>query len=189
MSTRKNRKKENLKINNIIKTRTKNKNSNLKNNNSSTISDSSFFENINFSELFNPNDKYINIGNKASYDLVSYNLGIFNSLSTICKNLNISYERTFNKNLNSSYKLNLNKKENNNDENIINESNNKENIFTDSIIKMLLSEDKSAKTKKNKSVNKKSTIKKLNNSDVSLNEKEIDELLKDYFPMELDKNN
>ena len=54
---------------------------------------------------------------------------------------------------------------------------------------MLLSEDKSAKTKKNKSVNKKSTIKKLNNSDVSLNEKEIDELLKDYFPMELDKNN
>ena len=189
MSTRKNRKKENLKINNIIKTRTKNKNSNLKNNNSSTISDSSFFENINFSELFNPNDKYINIGNKTSYNLVSYNLGIFNSLSTICKNLNISYEKIFNKDLNSSYKLNLNKKENDNDENTINESNNKENIFTDSIIKMFLSEEKSAKTKKNKSGIKKSTIKKVNNKDISLNENEIDELLKDYFPMEIDKNN
>ena len=32
-------------------------------------------------------------------------------------------------------------------------------------------------------------IKKLNNSDLSLNENEIDVLLKDYFPMELDKNN
>ena len=189
MSTRKNKKKKDLKIKEIIKTLTKNKNSNLKNNNSSTISDSSLFENINFSELFNPNDKYINSGNKTSYDLMSYNLGIFNSLSTICINLNISYEKIFNKDLNSSYKLNLNEKENDNDENIINESNNKENIFTDSIIKMLLSEDKSAKTKKNKSSIKKSTIKKLNNSDVSLNEKEIDELLKDYFPMEIDKNN
>ncbi len=189
MSTRKNKKKENLKINDIIKMRTKNKHSNLKNNNSSTISDSSLFENINFSELFNPNDKYINSGNKTSYDLVSYNLGIFNSLSTICKNLNISYEKIFNKDLSPSYKLNLNKKENENDENIINESNYKENIFTDSIIKMLLSEEKSAKTKKNKSSIKKRTIQKLNNSDLLLNETEIDELLKDYFPMELDKNN
>ena len=120
---------------------------------------------------------------------MSYNLGIFNSLSTICENLNISYEKVFNKDLNSSYKLNLTKKENDNNENIINESNNKENIFTDSIIKMLLSEDSSAKTKRNKSGIKKSTIKKLNNSGISLNETEIDELLKDYFPMELDKNN
>ena len=186
MSTRKNRKKENLKINNIIKTRTKNKNSNLKNNNSSTISDSSFFENINFSELFNPNDKYINIGNKTSYDLVSYNLGIFNSLSTICKNLDISYDETFKKKLSPSKKLDL-KKENNNDENIINESDNKENIFTDSIIKMLLSEENTAKTKKDKSNAKKSTIKKLHSSGISLNEAELDELLKDYFPMEIDK--
>ena len=91
MSSKENKKKENLKINDIIKMRTKNKHSNLKNNNSSTISDSSLFENINFSELFNPNDKYINSGNKTSYDLVSYNLGIFNSLSTICKNLNILF--------------------------------------------------------------------------------------------------
>ena len=118
---------------------------------------------------------------------MSYNLGIFNSLSSICKNLNISYDKVFNKDLNSSNKLNLIKKENENNENIINESNNKENIFSDSIIKMLLSEENTAKTKKNKSGVKKSTIKKLNNSGISLNEAEIDELLKDYFPMELDK--
>ena len=93
---------------------------------------------MNFSELFNPNDKFINSGNKTSYDLMSYNLGIFNSLSSICKNLNISYDKVFNKELNSSNKLNLIKKENENNENIINESNNKENIFSDSIIKMLL---------------------------------------------------
>ena len=53
----------------------------------------------------------------------------------------------------------------------------------------MLSEEKSAKTKKNKSSIKKRTIQKLNNSDLLLNETEIDELLKDYFPMELDKNN
>ena len=189
MSSRKIKKKDKQKIDDIIKTRIKNTNSKLKDNNSSSISDSSLFDNINFSEIFNPNDKYINSGNKTSYNLMSYNLGIFNSLSTICENLNISYEKVFNKDLNSSYKLNLTKKENDNNENIINESNNKENIFTDSIIKMLLSEDSSAKTKRNKSGIKKSTIKKLNNSGISLNETEIDELLKDYFPMELDKNN
>ena len=187
MSLRKTKKKENIKINDIIKTRTKNKKNPNKNNAPSTVSDSSLFDNINFSELFNPNDKFINSGNKTSYDLMSYNLGIFNSLSSICKNLNISYDKVFNKDLNSSNKLNLIKKENENNENIINESNNKENIFSDSIIKMLLSEENTAKTKKNKSGVKKSTIKKLDNSGISLNEAEIDELLKDYFPMELDK--
>ena len=190
MSLRKTKKKENIKINDIIKTRTKNKKNPNKNNAPSTVSDSSLsslFDNINFSELFNPNDKFINSWNKTSYDLMSYNLGIFNSLSSICKNLNISYDKVFNKDLNSSNKLNLIKKENENNENIINESNNKENIFSDSIIKMLLSEENTAKTKKNKSGVKKSTIKKLNNSGISLNEAEIDELLKDYFPMELDK--
>ena len=104
--------------------------------------------------------------------------------------MNISYEKIFNKCLDTSNKLNLIKNnENNNDENIINESNNKENIFTDSIIKMLLSEENTAKTKKDRNKIKKSTIKKLNSSGISLNENEIDELLKDYFPMELEKNN
>ena len=88
--------------------------------------------------------------------------------------------------MNPSKKLDL-KKENNNDENIINESDNKENIFTDSIIKMLLSEENTTKTKKDKSNAKKSTIKKLHSSGISLNEAELDELLKDYFPMEIDK--
>ena len=100
-------------------------------------SDSSFFENINFSELFNPNNKFRNIGDKTSFDLSKYNLGIFNSLSSICKNLNISYENKFNKEVDKSNKLDL-QKENNNNENIINESDNKENIFSDSIIKILL---------------------------------------------------
>ena len=104
--------------------------------------------------------------------------------------MNISYEKIFNKCLDTSNELNLIKNnENNNDENIINESNNKENIFTDSIIKMLLSEENTAKTKKDRNKIKKSTIKKLNSSGISLNENEIDELLKDYFPMELEKNN
>ena len=31
------------------------------------------------------------------------------------------------------------------------------------------------------------TIKKLNSSGISLNQEELDELLKDYFPMEIDK--
>ena len=142
-------------------------------------------ENINFSELFNPNDKFINNGDKTSFDLSSYDLGVFGSLTKICKNLNISYEKIFNKDLNTAHKLNL-KKENENNENIIN--NNKENIFTDSIIKMLLSEENSEKTKKDKGNIKKSTMKKIHSSGISLNEAELDELLKDYFPMELDKN-
>ena len=185
MSLRKTKNKDKKKINDIIKTRTKNKSSNK----SPIYSDSSFFDNINFSELFNPNDKYINIGNKTSFDLATYNLGIFNSLTTICKNLNISYEEIFNKDLNSSNKLNLIKNEINNNENKINESNNKENIFTDSIIKMLLSEEKSEKSLNNNCDIKKSTIKKLNSSGITLNEAELDELLKDYFPMEIEKNN
>ena len=67
---------------------------------------------MNLTELFNPNDEFINICNKSNFGLSSYNLGIFNSLSTICKNLNI------------------------------NNYNNKENIFTDSVIRMLLSKEK-----------------------------------------------
>ena len=184
--TKKNRMNKND-IDEIIKIINEDKYNSQKNNdNTPTISDSSFFESINFSELFNPNDKFRNIGDKTSYDLTLYNLGIFNSLSTICKNLDISYDETFKKDLSSSKKLDL-KKENNNDENIINESDNKENIFTDSIIKMLLSEENTAKTKKDKSNAKKSTIKKLHSSGISLNEAELDELLKDYFPMEIDK--
>ena len=182
-------KKERMKkkdIDEIIKTIHKNNSQN--NTNTPTISDSSFFDDINFSELFNPNNKFRNIGDKTSYDLTNYDLGIFNSLSTICKNLNISYDKTFNKDLTPSKQLDL-KKENDNNENMINESNNKENIFTDSIIKMLLSEENSAKTKKDKSNDKKSTIKKLHSSGISLNEAELDELLKDYFPMEIDKKN
>ena len=192
MSYLKTKKKNKIKGNddNAINTKIKNKIMNYSYTKSPLSSDSSLFENINFSELFNPNDKYINFGDKTSFDLSSYNLGIFNSISTICKNLNISYEKIFNKCLDTSNKLNLIKNnENNNDENIINESNNKENIFTDSIIKMLLSEENTAKTKKDKNKIKKSTIKKLNSSGISLNENEIDELLKDYFPMELEKNN
>ena len=192
MSYLKTKKKNKIKGNNdnAINTKIKNKIMNYSYTKSPLSSDSSLFENINFSELFNPNDKYINFGDKTSFDLSSYNLGIFNSISTICKNLNISYEKIFNKCLDASNKLNLIKNnENNNDENIINESNNKENIFTDSIIKMLLSEENTAKTKKDRNKIKKSTIKKLNSSGISLNENEIDELLKDYFPMELEKNN
>ena len=161
-------------IDEIIKTIHKEK-SNSKNNNDNTptISDSSFFENINFSELFNPNNKFINNGNKASFDLSSYNLGIFGSLKTICENLDISYEKIFNKDLSSPKQLNIN------DENI---SDNNENIFTDSIIKMLLKEENSAKTKKDKSNIKKSSIKNLQSFGISLNEEELDELLKDYSP-------
>ena len=150
-------------------------------------SDSSFFENINFSELFNPNDKFRNIGDKTSFDLSKYNLGIFNSLSSICKNLNISYENKFNKEVDKSNKLDL-QKENNNNENIINESDNKENIFSDSIIKILLSEENSTKIKKEKSNLNKNSIKKIKNSGIKLSEAEIDELLKGYFPMEIEKN-
>ena len=158
--------------------------------NTPSISDSSFFENINFSELFNPNDKFRNVGEKTSFDLSKYNLGIFNSLSSICKNLNISYENKFNRDVEKSNKLDL-QKENINNENVVNESDNKENIFSDSIIKILLSEDNSAnsaKIKKEKSNLDKNSIKKIKNSGIKLSESEIDELLKGYFPMEIEKN-
>ena len=178
MST-KNKKGKKIKKNDI-KTIHKEKNNQENINNTPTISDSSLFDDINFSELFNPNDKFINTGEKSSYDLSSYNLGIFNSLSTICKNLNISYDKIFNKNFISSDKLDL-KKENCNNENIINDSNNKENIFTDSVIKMLLSEEKSGKIEKDK-------IKYNNKEGITLNENDLDELLKDYFPMKIEKN-
>ena len=151
-------------------------------------SDSSYFENINFSELFNPNDKFRNIGDKTSFDLSKYNLGIFNSLSSICKNLNISYENKFNKEEDKSNKFDL-QKENKNNENIINESDNKENLFSDSIIKILLSEENSTKIKKEKSNLNKNSIKKIKNSGIKLSEAEIDELLKGYFPMEIEKKN
>ena len=178
MST-KNKKGKKIKKNDIKKIH-KEKNNQENINNTPTISDSSLFDDINFSELFNPNDKFINTGEKSSYDLSSYNLGIFNSLSTICKNLNISYDKIFNKNFISSDKLDL-KKENCNNENIINDSNNKENIFTDSVIKMLLSEEKSGKIEKDK-------IKYNNKEGITLNENDLDELLKDYFPMKIEKN-
>ena len=175
---------------NIIKDKNSNENF-LSNNKSSSYSDSSsIFDNINFSEIFNPNDKFRNIGEQTSYDLSSYNLGTFSSLSSICKNLNISYDKIFNKSIKFSNKLNLEKKikikENNenSNENIINTPNNKDNILTDSIIKILLSEENSIKPRKKMSQN---TIKKLNSSGISLNQEELDELLKDYFPMEIDK--
>ena len=155
--------------------------------NTPSKSDSSFLDSINFSELFNPNDKFRNIGDKTSFDLSKYNLGIFNSLSSICKNLNISYENKFNKEVDKSNKLDL-QKENNNNENIINESDNKENIFSDSIIKILLSEENSTKIKKEKSNLNKNSIKKIKNSGIKLSDAEIDELLKGYFPMEIEKN-
>lgn len=190
MSTRikKSNKMKKKNINEIIKTIAKEKNIQENINNTPTISDSSFFENINFSELFNPNDKFRNVGNKTSFDLSGYNLGVFNSLSTICQNLNISYEKTFNENFNSSNKLDL-RKENYNNENIINESDNKENIFTDSIIKMLLSEEKSAKIKSGKSNTKKNNKKNINKEGISLTEEELDELLKDCSPMKVEKDN
>ena len=108
-------KKERMKkkdIDEIIKTI--NRNNSKNNNETPTISDSSFFDDINFSELFNPNNKFRNIGDKTSYDLTTYDLGIFNSLSTICKNLNISYDKTFNKDLTPSKQLDLKKENDNN---------------------------------------------------------------------------
>lgn len=154
--------------------------------NTPSKSDSSFLDSINFSELFNPNDKFRNMGDKTSFDLSTYNLGIFNSLPNICKNLNISYEKIFNKDFENSNKLDL-QKENDNNENIINESDNKENIFTDSIIKMLLSGDNSAKNKKQKSNTNKNSMKKHKNSGIKLTDAELDELLEGYFPMEIEK--
>ena len=91
----------------LIQTKKKEKeiNKNNKQNNTPKYSDSeSMFEDINFSALFNPNDKFINSGEKTSYDLMTYDLGIFNSLSSIYKNLNLPYENS-NQNSNSSLKL------------------------------------------------------------------------------------
>ena len=131
------------------------------NNNSSSFSpessfSSSIFESINFSALFNPHDKYINCGEKTSYDLMSYNLGIFNSLSTIFKSLNIPCHKIYS-NSNSKYSS-LKKRENtngeNNNENIVNNSNEKEFTITDSIFKMLLSESDSGNKAKNRSTKK-----------------------------------
>jgi len=154
---------------------------------------SSIFESVNFSALFNPHDKYIHCGEKTSYDLMSYNLGIFNSLSTICKNLNMPYDKLYS-NTNSKYSsLKKRKSTNgeNNDENIINNSNEKDFAITDSIFKMLLSEsDSGNKANKSTKKNKKesSSKKKSNKSDsLSLNEDDLNELLKDYVPMEVEK--
>ena len=153
------------------------------NNNSSNFSpessfSSSIFENINFSALFNPHDKYIHCGEKTSYDLMTYDHGIFNSLSNIYKNLNIPYDKIDlygNSSIKQSNKTSRNNDENNND-NTMNTSNNKDsNIFTDSIIKLLLSEKESEEKK----INKKKIM--------SLNEEDLDELLKDYSPMEIEK--
>ena len=55
------------------------------NNSPNYSNSSSIFEDINLSALFNPHDKYIHCGEKTSYDLLSYDLGIFYSLSNICK--------------------------------------------------------------------------------------------------------
>ena len=133
------------------------------NNNSDNFSpessfSSSIFESVNFSALFNPHDKYIHCGEKTSYDLMSYNLGIFNSLSTICKNLNMPYDKIYSSS-NSKYSS-LKKRKNtngeNNDENIINTSNDKDKDFviTDSIFKMLLSESDSGNKAKNTSTSR-----------------------------------
>ena len=128
---------------------------------------SSLFEDINFSELFNPHDKFINTGEKTSYDLMSYDLGIFSSVSSIYKALNIKMTNTNKKN---SMKELSEKK---NDENVVNFSDNKENIFTDSVIKLLLSESS------NKKSEKLSNMKIRKDSDLPLNEEDLDELLKD----------
>ena len=141
-------------------------------------SSSSIFEDINFSALFNPNDKYINSGEKTSYNFMAYDLGIFSSLSNIYKSLNIPYDKInsyCNSSIKQSNKRNRSNNENNN-ENAINSSNNKDSIiFTDSIIKLLLSEKES----ENKKLNK--------NTVMSLNEEDLDELLKDYSPMKIEK--
>ena len=154
-----------------------NNSSSKKNISPSHSNSSSIFEDINFSALFNPNDKYINSGEKTSYDLMEYDLEIFSSLSSIYKHLNITYDKI------DLYKNSLikhsNKRVRNNDENnnynTMNSSNNKDSIFTDSIIKLLLSDKESG----NKNSNKKTVS--------SLNEDELDELLKDYSPMEIEK--
>ena len=138
------------------------------------LSNSSLFEDINFSSIFNPNNKYINSGEKTSFDLISFELGIFDSLSNICKNLNISYEKIY-----SNYSSSKN-----NNENTTNSANNKDNFLTDSILNILLNESSSEKKNIN---NKESSIKKSNNSGISLNEDDLNELLKDYSPMELEK--
>ena len=165
-----------------IRTKKKEINNNNTNNNKnispSHSNSSSIFEDINFSALFNPNDKYINIGEKTSYDLMEYDLGIFSSLSSIYKNLNIPYDKIDsygNSSIKQSNKKKRSNDENNND-NTMNSSNNKDNsIIPDSILKLLLSEKES----ENKKLNK--------NTVMSLNEEDLDELLKDYSPMEIEK--
>jgi len=163
--------------------------SNNKNDNYSIYSNSnssSIYKDINFSALFNPNNKYINIGEKTCYNLLTYDLGIFASLSNIYKELNIPCDTAYT-DYNSSLKIFDNGYNNNeNNENTINISNNKDkNIITDSIIKILLSENDSGN--KNDNQKESTTTKKLNLSGFSLNIEDIDELLKDYSPMEIDK--
>ena len=180
----------------------KNKDKTLKtdNNNSSNFSpessfSSSIFESINFSALFNPHDKYIHCGEKTSYDLMSYNLGIFNSLSTICKNLNMPYDKIYSNSKYSSLKKRKNTNGENNNENIINNSNEKDITIIDSIFKMLLSESDSGNkatnrsTKKNKkeSRSQKKSNKSNKSDSLSLTEDDLNELLKDYVPMDVEK--
>ena len=163
--------------------------SNNKNDNYSIYSNSnssSIYKDINFSALFNPNNKYIHIGEKTCYNLLTYDLGIFTSLPNIYKELNIPCDTAYT-DYNSSLILIDNGYNNNeNNENTINISNNKnKNIITDSIIKILLSESDSGN--KNDNQKESTTTKKLNLSGFSLNIEDIDELLKDYSPMEIDK--
>ena len=163
--------------------------SNNKNDNYSIYSNSnssSIYKDINFSALFNPNNKYIHIGEKTCYNLLTYDLGIFTSLPNIYKELNIPCDTAYT-DYNSSLILIDNGYNNNeNNENTINISNNKDkNIITDSIIKILLSESDSGN--KNDNQKESTTTKKLNLSGFSLNIEDIDELLKDYSPMEIDK--
>ena len=171
-----------------IKKNKNNNNSDSKINNSLNYSSSSssIFEDINFSALFNPHDKYINCGEKTSYNLMSYDLGIFSSLSSICKNLNIPYDQIISSD-NSSQKLKNNNEKNNENiqGNINNGSNNKDNVLSDSILQILLSDNDSGIKKNNQ---KETTVKKINKSEVDLNEEDLDELLKDYPLMELEKN-
>ena len=160
-----------------------NKNNKKKNNNSKNSKSFSIFEGINNPPLFHPDDKYINYGEKTCYNLMTYDLDIFGNLAQICKQLNISYDKLY-QDYHSSNKLNYDDDDNNNNENIINSSRIRDKkIARESIFKDLLSKTES-ENKETKQ--KKKGSKKLNNSKSSLDEEDIDELLKDYSSMEID---
>ena len=121
-------------------------------------------------------DVHINSGEKTSYDLLSYDLDMFNTLSNICKNLNISYDKLYSNNNNSPKIKNLkDKNKENNNENIIISSNDKDNININNI-----NNSNEFNCENKKTNRKKSKKKKDNESGISVNKDGLKKILKEY---------